>query len=309
MRNRAVAASPCSPPFQNANNSPAAPSGRRAAVVAAALVVIVLCLPRSQGQTAASTSPADGFNKKWVLVWHDEFNGPNGAPPDANKWFVETGGNGWGNDELESYTSRAQNIRQEDGHLVIEAIEERFAGPDGIRRNYTSGRLITRGRFSQQYGRFEARIKNPSGRGLWPAFWLLGDDFSEAGWPACGEIDIMEQFGTADLGIRGSLHGPGYSGPDALTSSYRLPQGDFSDAFHVFALEWESDSLRFYVDGHLYAARTPSDLPAGARWVFDHKFFLIMNLGLRGNGQRSMPQSTVFPQRMLVDYVRVYSRK
>lgn len=253
-------------------------------------------------------SSATELNGKWVLTWHDEFNGPTGTPPDERKWVVETGGNGWGNNELESYTSHPRNIHQENGYLVIEAIEEPFTGPDGTPRDYTSGRLITRGRFSQKYGRFEARIKNPPGPGLWPAFWLLGDNFSAVGWPACGEIDIMEEIGSLSSEIRGSLHGPGYSGVRALTSRYRLPNGDFSDAFHVFAAEWEPEVLRFYVDGHLYATKTPSDLPPGKSWVYDHPFFLILNLAVRGDiSVHDRP--TVFPQRMLVDYVRVYSRK
>jgi beta-glucanase (GH16 family) len=242
-------------------------------------------------------------------VWHDEFNGPNGAAPDKGKWLVETGGNGWGNSELEYYTARGQNVRQENGNLVIEAIKERFVGPDGVSRDYTSGRLDTSGRFSQNYGRFEARIKNPSGRAVWPAFWMLGNDFPIAGWPGCGEIDVMEEIGPLGSQIRGSLHGPGYSGRNSLTSTFQLPAGNFGDAFHVFALEWEPGILRFYVDGQLYATKTPSDLPSGKRWVYDHPFFLILNLAVRGDAPDSPATSTVFPQRMLVDYVRVYKRK
>jgi beta-glucanase (GH16 family) len=242
-------------------------------------------------------------------VWHDEFNGPNGAAPDKGKWVVQTGGNGWGNSELEYYTARGENVRQENGSLVIEAIQGKYVGPDGVARKYTSGRLNTSGRFSQTYGRFEARIKNPAGRGVWPAFWMMGNDLPTVGWPACGEIDVMEEIGPLGSQIRGSLHGPGYSGRNALTSSYRLPAGDFGDAFHVFALEWEPEVLRFYVDGQLYATRTPSDLRAGTRWVYDHPFFLILNLAVRGDGPDGLASSTAFPQRMLVDYVRVYKRK
>lgn len=252
---------------------------------------------------------APNFNGNWALSWHDEFNGPNGTPPDGTKWLVETGGNGWGNSELEYYTARPQNIRQENGYLVIEAMKEKFTGPDGVERNYTSGRVNTRERFNQKYGRFEARIKNPPGRGVWPAFWLLGDDFSPVGWPACGEVDIMEGIGPLGSEIRGSLHGPGYSGRNSLSSTYQLPAGDFSDAFHVFALEWEPGALRFYVDGHLYATKTPSDLPAGKHWVYDHPFFLILNLAVRGDIPHGLDPSTVFPQRMLVDYVRVFKHR
>jgi beta-glucanase (GH16 family) len=222
---------------------------------------ILVCLQGSQPPIAASPSFALEFSKDWVLTWNDEFNGPKGAPPDATKWVVLSGGNGWGNHELEYYTSRSQNVRQENGNLVIEAIQEKFTGPDGVERNYTSGRLKTAGKFSQQYGRFEARIKIPSGKGIWPAFWLLGDDIATAGWPACGEIDIMEAKGSEVAKNYGSLHGPGYSGGKSLTAIYGLPHGQFSDHFHVFALEWEPQVLRFYVDERLYATRTPSDLP------------------------------------------------
>jgi len=257
-------------------------------------------------QSHAKASPSKAG--RWVLTWHDEFNGPNGAPPDKSKWFVQTGGNGWGNNELEYYTSRRQNVRQENGYLVIEAIKEHFAGADGIERQYTSARVDTRGQFTQEFGRFEARIKNPAGGGVWPAFWLLGDNFSTAGWPGCGEIDVMEGVASSGAEIRGSLHGPGYSGWNSITSGYRMPAGNFSDAFHVFAVEWEADALRFYVDGHLYATKTPADLPAGKPWVFNHPFSLILDLAVRGDTPGEL-DSTPFPQRMLVDYVRVYSRR
>lgn len=282
--------------------------GIRAAASLAALAFVLLCLPSIPSWAAACSSSIGEPSGKWVLAWHDEFNGPNGSPPDARKWLIETGGNGWGNGELETYTSRPENIRQEHGHLVIEAIQEKFTAANGVTRGYTSGRLITRGRFSQKYGRFEARIKNPRGRGLWPAFWLLGDGFYKVGWPACGEIDIMEEIGSLSSQIRGSLHGPGFSGPNSLTATYQLPSGDFSDAFHVFALEWEPNVLRYYVDGNLYATRTPTDLPAGGRWVFDSPFFMILNLAVRGDVSTGSGPPAVFPQRMLVDYVRVYAR-
>jgi beta-glucanase (GH16 family) len=302
-----AAVSRCSLLYERIRDSSTLRSARRAACALAGCAVIFPSLLCLRPQNAPSTTT--GFNNKWVLSWDDEFDGANGSPPDKKKWLVQTGGNGWGNSELEYYTARPENIRQENGDLVIEAIREKFTGPDNVSRNYTSGRVNTSGRFAQTYGRFEARIKNPSGRGVWPAFWLLGNDFSKVGWPACGEIDIMEEIGPRGSEIRGSLHGPGYSGRNSLTTTYRLPSGDFGDAFHVFALEWEPGVLRFYVDGHLYATKTPSDLPAGKNWVYDHPFFLVLNLAVRGDISKSADPSTVFPQRMLVDYVRVYKRR
>jgi beta-glucanase (GH16 family) len=258
---------------------------------------------------ARRVEPATASTSNWVLTWSDEFNGPNGSAPDPDKWVLESGGNGWGNNELESYTSRSKNVREENGNLVIEAIKEKFIGADGIHREYTSARLKSEGRFSQRYGRFEARIQIPSGQGAWPSFWMLGDDFSSKGWPACGEIDIMESIGTEPDKIQGSLHGPGYSGANPLTAAYRLPGGRFSDSFHVFAVEWEPQVVHFYVDNQLYVTRTPADLPAGKPWVYDHPFFVLLNLAVGGDHAGRPGDSSVFPQRMLVDYVRVYARK
>jgi len=283
-------------------------TGMRLRCLVAGLMVVLVPTLRAgaQRKAATHTTPEPG----WVMTWSDEFSGPDGSPPDPSKWILDTGGPGWGNNELEFYTSRTQNVRQENGNLVIEAFKENFAGSDGTRRSYTSARLKTQGRFSQRYGRFEARIQLPSGKGIWPAFWMLGDDFSTAGWPECGEIDIMENAGGKEpKTIHGSMNGPGYSGAAPLTAVYTLPRGRFSDGFHIFAVEWEPQALRFFVDDHLYATKTPSDLPVGARWVYDHPFFVLLNLAVGGNMPGSPDESTVFPQRMLVDYVRVYSRK
>ena len=281
---------------------------RRIDVQRRALAAFIFVLVFDPGSQARALGSAWECSKKWVLTWSDEFNGPDGAPPDDTKWVMKSGGNGWGNNELQYYTSQPQNIRQEKGQLVIEAIKENFTGLDGVERRYTSGRLSTAGRFSQRYGRFEARIKLPSGQGIWPAFWLLGDDISTKGWPNCGEIDIIESVGSTPSKVSGSLHGPGYFADKSITGSYTLSKGRFSEEFHVFSVEWEPQAIRFYVNDHLYAARTPADLPPGKPWVYDHAFYLILNLAVGGNLPGSPSDSTIFPQRMLVDYVRVYSR-
>lgn len=243
----------------------------------------------------------------WSLVWSDEFNGPNGAAVDSSKWILESGGNGWGNQELEYYTSRPQNSFLHDGNLVIKVLEEKYTGADGVKRNYTSARLKTQGKFSQAYGRFEARIKIPRGQGIWPAFWMLGDDIEKPGWPDCGEIDIMENIGKEPALVHGTIHGPGYSGAGGIGSQYALP-GDarFADDFHIYSMEWEPQAIRFYVDDHLYATRTPADLPNGTKWVYDHPFFLLLNVAVGGGWPGNPDATTVFPQTMLVDYVRVY---
>ena len=246
---------------------------------------------------------------EWTLVWKDEFMGPAGAGPDLSKWVPETGGGGWGNDELEYYTARPQNVAQRDGNLVIQVLKEKFTGPDGVTRDYTSARLKTLGKFSQTYGRFEARIKIPRGQGIWPAFWMMGDDIDKVGWPDSGEIDIMENIGKEPSIVHGTIHGPGYSGDKGPTASYESPDHrPFAGDFHIYAVEWEPEAIRFYVDDHLYSTRMPADLPKGTKWVYSHPFFLLLNVAVGGNWPGNPDVSSVYPQVMLVDYVRVYSR-
>ena len=246
----------------------------------------------------------------WRLVWSDDFRGRQGSLPDAAKWTLQTGGAGWGNQELETYTARPQNAHLEGGNLAITALRERFTGPDGIERPYTSGRLQTRGKFEQAHGRFEARIRIPRGQGIWPAFWLLGADEGTAPWPLCGEIDIMENVGKEPGTVHGSMHGPGYSGAHPLTGEYALPGGSaVADSFHTFAVEWEPGAVRFFVDEHLFETQTEANLPSGKVWVFDHPFFILLDLAVGGNWPGNPDASTQFPQQMLVDYVAVYTRK
>jgi beta-glucanase (GH16 family) len=270
----------------------------------ACLFTAALGLGGSAGSKANSADLA-----AWKLVWSDEFTGSNASAVDSSKWSFDVGGNGWGNNELETYTSRTANADREGGLLVIKALKETFTGPDSITRNYTSARLLTKNEFSQAYGRFEARIKIPYGQGIWPAFWMLGDNIDTAHWPNCGEIDIMENIGKEPAIVHGTFHGPGYSGGSGVSAAYALPVGQkFSDDFHTFAVEWEPNVMRFYVDGLPYQTRTPADLPAGTSWVFDHPFFIILNVAVGGGWPGNPDATTVFPQRMLVDYVRVYQR-
>ena len=246
----------------------------------------------------------------WSLTWSDEFNGPSGSSVDSAKWSFDIGGGGWGNNELQTYTNRTANAKLQNGLLVIRVLKETFTGPDSITRNYTSARLLTRNTFTQTYGRFEARIQVPYGQGIWPAFWMLGNDLGTVGWPTCGEIDIMENIGKEPSIVHGTLHGPGYSGANGKTASYSLPASrKFSDNYHTFAVEWQPDVIRFYVDGRLYKTRTPADLPAGTAWVFNHPFFLVLNVAVGGNFPGDPDATTAFPQLMKVDYVRVYQRK
>lgn len=255
---------------------------------------------------AALLAASCGSSSPWRLTWSDEFDGTvAGQPPDPKKWGFEISGSGFGNGQLEYDTDRPGNASLDgQGHLAITARQERFGG-----NQYTSARMLTRGKFEQKYGRFEARLKLPSGRGLWPAFWLLGANIDQVSWPACGEIDVMEYRGQEPRAIHGSAHGPGYSGGGAKTQTFTLPGADGFDAdFHVFALEWKPDELDFFVDGFLYQVVTATQLPAGALWAFDHTVFIVLNLAV-GGGYLGPPDSTtLFPQTMLVDYVRVYER-
>jgi beta-glucanase (GH16 family) len=266
-------------------------------------IIFLLC-----ASAAAQTGSLDS-HPGWRLVWSDEFNGPNESAVDPAKWVSESGGNGWGNQELEYYTSRPQNAFQQDGNLIIKVLEEKFTGADGVSRNYTSARLKTKGKFSQEYGRFEARIKIPYGQGIWPAFWMLGDDIEKHGWPKCGEIDIMENIGKEPGTVHGTIHGPGYSGANGIGAPFALPEGQrFADDFHIYATEWSPKSIRFYVDDHLYETITPASLPKGKKWVYKHPFFILLNVAVGGDWPRNPDASTTFPQTMLVDYVRVYRR-
>lgn len=237
------------------------------------------------------------------IVWADEFT-TDGAP-DASKWSFDigTGQNGWGNNELQYYTNRSENIEVKNGMLYIKAIKEPYLGS-----SYTSAKITTRSTFEQKYGRYEAKIKLPWGQGLWPAFWLLGDDSNGSViWPQIGEIDIMEYRGQQPTIVHGSIHGPGYSAGEAITKSYTLPNDRFDTDFHIFGIEWGPNYINYYVDNVLYNQITPKNLPAGAEWVFnDNNFYIILNLAVGGSFVGAPTTQTVFPQEMIVDYVRVY---
>lgn len=239
----------------------------------------------------------------WSLVWSDEFNQPDGSSPDPTKWTYETGGGGWGNNELEYYTSRTNNVRIMGGMLVIQANQENYGGS-----NYTSARIKTQGLWSWNYGRMEARIKIPQGQGMWPAFWMLGTNIPTAGWPTCGEVDIMENIGKEPTLVHGTMHGPGYSGADGIGSPCALPGNPvFGNDFHIYAVEWTTNSIKWFVDGYQYFSGNPASIPAGDVWVFTQPQFIILNLAVGGNWPGNPDGTTTFPQQMLVDYVRVYA--
>lgn len=243
--------------------------------------------------------------RSWELVWSDEFAGTAGNAPDNAKWGfdVGTGTNGWGNSELQYYTNRPSNIQLDgSGKLVITARSEAFSGS-----YFTSARIKTKGLFAQAYGRFEARIKTPTGPGIWPAFWMLGSNIDTKPWPQCGEIDIMEQRGQQSSVTLGTVHGPGYSGGNPITKAYALTDGRFDTDYHIYAVEWGEDYIDFFVDNFLYQRITPENVTG--EWVFNQPFFLLLNVAVGGNFVGFPTTGTPFPQSMYVDYVKVYKQK
>jgi beta-glucanase (GH16 family) len=261
---------------------------------------------------------ADEANpSKWKLAWNDEFSSRAGTPPDADTWGREIGdgvaiGNpGWGNDELEYYTDSTANAATDGrGNLVITAraadgTQQCYYGPC----KYTSARLLSKNRFEVAYGRIEARIKVPRGSGLWPAFWMLGTDIDQVNWPQTGEIDIMENVGRLPNEVFGTLHGPGYSGGQSYGRSYDLGK-PVADDFHTFTVEWQPNKIVWYIDGIQYHQATPNDaFLQGKQWVYNHPFFMLLNVAVGGNFGGAVGADTTFPQSMLVDYVRLYQAR
>ena len=238
----------------------------------------------------------------YTLTWSDEFNGTS---LDAGAWSNESGDGcpglcGWGNNELEYYTAPPNNLFFQDGKMIIEARQETFGG-----KSYTSSRIKTQGKQSFKYGRIDIRAILPKGKGIWPAFWLLPQDNVYGGWPKSGEIDMMENMGSEPSKVVGTLHyGPG-PGSTYISRNYSVPGPNLNDQFHLFSLEWKQDQIKWYVDDVLYSTINKADL-GGLNYPFNEKFFLIINLAVGGNFSGNPDASTLFPQWLIVDYIRVY---
>lgn len=269
---------------------------------------------KSQGEPVEDWFPADStdarfyrlveVSEQWVLVWSDEFDG---ASIDRSKWQSDVNANGGGNNELQYYTDEPENSWVENGLLVIEARDEDYGGLDGS-RNFTSARLNTKFRGAWTYGRIEVRARLPIGQGIWPAIWMLPQDDVYGTWAASGEIDIVETIGSEPSTIHGSLHfGGQWPNIQSSTGSKTLEEGSVQDDFHAYAIEWEEDEIRWYLDGELYRtanswSSSAADFPA----PFDQDFYLIVNLAVGGNWPGSPNNTTPFPARMEIDYARVY---
>jgi beta-glucanase (GH16 family) len=241
------------------------------------------------------------------LVWSDVFNGPAGTPPPASKWIHDVGAWGYTEDEVETYTDNPANASLDGyGDLAIIARRQTATGPDGRTRKYTSARLETSGRFSADHGLIEIRMKIPAGPGLWPAFWLLGNDANTAGWPACGEIDVIEALGGHPFLAHGFINGPSAEAPHFVVGHTAESATSLAAGFHTYAIRWSRNSITWLLDGVPYGTTTPNDLPSGARWVFNRPFHLLLNLAVGGKWGGPPNSSTHFPATMLVDWVRVY---
>lgn len=236
----------------------------------------------------------------WDLIWHDEFDSTS---IDTSNWTYDLGGGGWGNGEMQVYTNEPENARLEKGLLVIEARKD-ILDSGGVQ--FTSARLKTQGLQTFQYGRIEARIKVPTGKGFWPAFWMLGENFPVVGWPDCGEIDIMEYVGREPDLIIGTMHGPGYSGALGL-SRWNRQSYNIADDFHTYAIEWDTNQISWFFDGEKYNTFT-REVVGNRPWVFDQPFFIILNFAIGGTLGGVVTPDTKFPAQYLVDYVRVYNK-
>jgi beta-glucanase (GH16 family) len=275
---------------------------RRSRLLIAAATVLVTV---AAGLTI--TSPHDAAEA--AVVWHDDFDGPAGSGVDATKWSFDTGGSGWGNQELQFYNSGTTNVAKDgQGHLVITARKTPTTGTAPQcwygRCQWTSGRILTRNKFTRTFGHIEARIQVPNGQGLWPAFWMLGGP----SWPTDGEIDIMEIVGRQPNTLFGTLHGPGYSGGNGYgrTTTSATP---WWQGFHTYAIDWSSNLIVWRVDGREFFRATPQSLTqtkGNVRWVYNHAFFFILNLAVGGNFGGT-PGNLPNEVRYVIDYVHVDS--
>ena len=272
-----------------------------------ALIVSTVVGCRSDGPEPVTPDPDPVPVAEWALVWSDEFDQP--GLPDGSRWGYDVGGHGWGNDELQYYTERRpENARVEGGHLIIEAHRDGFGG-----REYSSARLVTKGRGDWLYGRVEARAKLPSGRGTWPAIWMLPTEWRYGGWPESGEIDIMEHVGHDPDVVHATVHTGAYNHTIGTQVGQSLVVPTAREAFHVYAMEWTPLEIRGYVDDtHYFTFPNERLIDATAthmEWPFDQPFHLIMNIAVGGGwGGQEGVDPDIWPQRLEVDWVRVYQR-
>lgn len=262
-------------------------------------LIIVACLQIHCGN---SVRPPVSSDAQWKLFWSDEFDYI--GLPDSTKWDYETGGSGWGNNEWQYYThANKDNAEVSNGLLHLRALKT-----DYDNKHYTSARLITRGKQEFHYGKIEIRAKLPAGRGLWPAFWMLGSNIDQAGWPDCGEVDIMEHVGFQPDSVFGTVHTAAYNHMIGTQKGKKIYIKDPYTNFHVYAVEWSPEKMDFYLDGQQYYS-VANEHKTSAEWPFDKPFYLLLNIAVGGNlGGKQGVDDAVFPATMEVDYIRVYKK-
>lgn len=281
-------------PFRSVTGSPTAPAPVRSDNEAAAPT-------RAARQAMPTKTPARGTS----TAWSDDFTGPAGTPADPTLLTARTGGNGWGNSEIQTYTARTANAALDGaGHLAIHAIREHFTGTDRISRQWTSARLDSMDKWSFTTGTLSIRMRIPPGAGTWPAFWLMGADLAQVNWPQAGEIDVIEAFGAKNT-VYQSVHGPdGTKGGYAHSAQIPVPKAvSISADYHVFSITRSKGRLTFSVDDRVTGTVTPKDLGAGEQWVFDKAMFFVVNLAL-GGWAGTPTSATASPSTLLVDWVR-----
>jgi beta-glucanase (GH16 family) len=268
------------------------------------LIALLFFLELGCSSSFEPTTDTDPALVGWTLKWSDEFDGMAGEGPNPANWAHDVGGHGWGNNQLEFNTDRVENSQLDGtGTLWIRATKEQYEN-----NAYTSARIKTQGLQKFGMGRLEARIRVPAGKGIWPAFWMLGENFSDVGWPACGEIDILEMRGSQPSLIFGTLHGPNYSGGNGVGVQYNHSTGLNQD-FHVYAIERTESYIRWYFDDVLFSEKTAADIPEGSEWVFNQDFWIILNIAVGGHFVETPDATTPFPALMGIDYVRFYEAK
>jgi beta-glucanase (GH16 family) len=276
-------------------------------LIGGACVVIAPWL--SSPESPSSAPPPEVEPNGPNLIWGDEFEGPSGMPPDPDLWTHETGGGGWGNDELQYYTDSTDNSSLDgQGHLLLTArqVDPATAGLECWYGGcaFTSARLTTEDKQVWEHGRIEARVKVPEGGGIWPAVWMLGADIRDVGWPQAGEVDVMEFVGKSPDEVFGTLHGPGYSGGQSFGGAQDLEAPVGAD-WHIFTVEWSAGLIVWKVDDIEYHRATPRDV-APNEWVFEDPFFLLTNMAVGGNFAGAVAEGTEFPKTLSIDYIRCY---
>lgn len=270
-------------------------------IAAVTVLLLTACQTVVAGNTGDVQQKADTTLKKRKLIWSEEFNYT--GLPDSSKWSCETGGDGWGNNELQNYTAKDSSTAYVSNGVLKITVKKIKKG----KNDYSSARLVTKNKAEFTYGRIEIKAKLAKGRGVWPAIWMLGSNAAKTGWPACGEIDIMEHVGFEKDTILGTVHTGAYNHVMGTHKGKKIFIEDPYNSFHLYGIEWDKDYIDFMLDGKTFF-KFDNEHKTNAEWPFDNPFFLILNIAVGGNlgGQKGVDPS-IFPTSMEIDYIRVYN--